>query len=79
MMKWISVKDKLPKDHDRVLCYGYGGGIYACIYNTGENGGTTGMQKGFFPISHTISNTPVATKYWMELPERPAKIKINSA
>lgn len=62
---WISVEDKLPADHQRVLVSGPHGGIQICGFS----------EKGFLGKYEfwTHKQTTVKARYWMPLPTPPAK------
>lgn len=58
--KWVSVKDRLPKEYEDVLAYGEEGIVIAQYYGDDFGGWGTTMNKSTDNITH-----------WMKLPEPP--------
>lgn len=58
-MKWISVKDEMPKDHVSVLCITDEGYMFVNSYNS-MNGWNSDGGLGYYIHTH-----------WMKLPKPP--------
>ena len=67
-MNWISVKDRLPEDDKKVLCYEIGNSISIMTFDL--------ERKQFMPLKGSgrwISKVYVT--HWMSLPEPPLEDK----
>lgn len=63
-MKWISVKDKLPKEHQKVLCYALEQHfIGTCVRNCQTNKLEIELER-FEEVSSDVT-------HWMSLPDEP--------
>lgn len=66
MAEWISVKERLPEQNQRVLVCGVRGGVQICRYWENRDYGG-GLQYMFF----TNKQRPITVTHWMPLPEPP--------